>query len=130
MTNAEKITYWVELSDYDLETAEGMMQIKKYLYVGFMCHQAIEKIFKAFYSKLREETPPYVHKLIYLSKQGGFFDLLSEEQIDFVLEVEPLNIETRYPEYKERLARRLTLSYCEYLIEQTKRLQQWIKKQL
>jgi len=41
MTKAEKITYWAELSDYDLETAEGMIQIRRYLYVGFMCHQAI-----------------------------------------------------------------------------------------
>lgn len=126
----EKIQYWIELSDYDLETAEGMMQIKKYLYVGFMCHQAIEKIFKAYYSKLKEDTPPFVHKLIYLSMRGGFFDLLDEEQVNFVLEVEPLNIETRYPEYKERLVRRLTPSYCEYLIKQTKILQQWIKEQL
>ena len=130
MTNAEKVTYWVELSDYDLETAEGMMQIKKYLYVGFMCHQAIEKIFKAYYSKLKEETPPYVHKLIYLSKRGDFFNSLSEEQINFLLEVEPLNIEARYPEYKERLARRLTPSYCEYLIKNTKMLQQWTKERL
>ena len=29
MTDTEKVTYWVELSDYDLETAEGMMQIRK-----------------------------------------------------------------------------------------------------
>ena len=130
MTNAEKVTYWVELSDYDLETAEGMMQIKKYLYVGFMCHQAIEKIFKAYYSKLKEETPPYVHKLIYLSKHGDFFDLFSEEQINFLLEVEPLNIEARYPEYKERLVKRLTPYYCEYLIKNTKMLQQWIKEHL
>jgi hypothetical protein len=33
-------------------------------------------------------------------------------------------------EYKERLARRLTSSYYETLIEQTKTLQQWIKEQL
>ena len=130
MTDTEKVTYWVELSDYDLETAEGMMQIRKYLYVGFMCHQAIEKIFKAYYSKLTKEAPPYVHKLIYLSKRGGFFDLLNEEQINFILEVEPLNIEARYPEYKERLAKRLTPFYCEYLIKQTKALQQWIKEHL
>ena len=130
MTKAEKITYWVELSDYDLETAEGMIQIRRYLYVGFMCHQAIEKIFKAYYSKLREDTPPYVHKLIYLSKRAGFFNLFSEEQVNFVLEIEPLNIEARYPEYKERLVKRLTPLYCEYLVKQTKILQLWIKEHL
>ena len=31
----DKKNYWVELSDYDLETA--MLQTKRYLYVGFMC---------------------------------------------------------------------------------------------
>ena len=41
----KKINYWIELSDYDLETAEAMHKSKRYLYVGFMCHQTIEKIF-------------------------------------------------------------------------------------
>ena len=130
MTSKDKTTYWVELSNYDLKTAIAMFQTKRYLYVGFMCHQVIEKIFKACYSKLKEETPPYTHKLIYLAQHGGFYDLLSEEQIDFVLEVEPLNIEARYPEYKARLAKRLSPDYCETLIKQTKALQQWIKKHL
>jgi hypothetical protein len=30
--------YWVELSHYDLETAQAMLDTKRYLYVGFMCH--------------------------------------------------------------------------------------------
>ena len=130
MTQEEKITYWVELSDYDLETTEAMFKTKRYLYVAFMCHQVIEKIFKAWYSKLKEETPPFTHKLIYLAQHGGFYDLLSEEQIDFILEIEPLNIETRYPEYKKRLLQRLIPTYCEKIIKQTKILQQWIKKQI
>ena len=48
----EKIKYWTDLSDYDLETAEALFLTKRYLYVGFMCHQTIEKIFKAYISKL------------------------------------------------------------------------------
>ena len=43
----EKIKYWLELSDYDYETAVVMLNSKRYLYVGFMCHQTIEKILKA-----------------------------------------------------------------------------------
>jgi len=50
-------------------------------------------------------------------QRKSFFDLFSEEQVNFILEVEPLNIEARYPEYKDRLAKRLTPSYCEYLIK-------------
>ena len=39
----DKVKYWLELSDYDLETALAMLNSKRYLYVGFMCHQIIEK---------------------------------------------------------------------------------------
>lgn len=38
-----KVTYWIEMSDYDLETADAMLLTGRYLYVGFMCHQTIEK---------------------------------------------------------------------------------------
>ena len=44
--------------------------------------------------------------------------------------MEPFNIETRYPEYKERLAKRLSPKYCKKIIEQTKTLQKWIKEQI
>ncbi len=41
----DKVKYWLELSDYDLGTALAMLNSKRYLYVGFMCHQTIEKNF-------------------------------------------------------------------------------------
>jgi len=130
MTKEEKIQYWVELSDYDLETAEGMMQIKKYLYVGFMCHQVIEKIFKAVYSDRKEDTPPYVHKLVFLAQRGDFYDLFSEEYKNFIDQLEPLNIKTRYPDYKKELANKLTEGKCTEILEKTKNLQLWIKENL
>lgn len=43
--------YWLDLAEYDLETAEAMFVSERYLYVGFMCHQTIEKAPKAIYSK-------------------------------------------------------------------------------
>lgn len=36
MDKSEKITYWIDISDYDLETAKTMLTDKRYLYVGFM----------------------------------------------------------------------------------------------
>lgn len=35
----DKSKYWVELSDYDIETASAMLGSGRYLYVGFMCHR-------------------------------------------------------------------------------------------
>ncbi len=122
--------YWVELSDYDLETAEAMLRSKRFLYVGFMCHQTIEKAFKAYFTMLKSDVAPYSHSLSYLAKKGDFYELFSEEQKDFIDQIEPLNIETRYPSHKESLLRSLTEKKCEEIIEKTKRIQEWIKEKL
>jgi len=125
-----KIKYWIDLSDYDLETAEAMLESKRYLYVGFMCHQSIEKAFKAYYTKLKLETAPYTHSLSYLAKQGDFYEKFSEEQKEFIDQIEPLNIEARYPSHKERLLKSLTDAKCKEIINSTKEIQKWIKERL
>ena len=43
----EKVQYWLDLTDYDLSAAKSLLKSKHYLYVGFMCHQVIEKSLKA-----------------------------------------------------------------------------------
>jgi len=125
-----KIKYWIELSDYDLETAEAMLTSKRYLYVGFMCHQTIEKAFKAYFTKLNPETAPFTHSLSYLAKKGEFYEMFSESQKEFLDQIEPLNIEARYPSHKERLLKSLTDSKCLEIIQKTKELQLWIKEKL
>ncbi|MDF9831568.1 HEPN domain-containing protein [Parabacteroides sp. PF5-6] len=126
----KKINYWKDLSDYDMETAEVMLQNKRYLYVGFMCHQVIEKIFKAYYSKLCQQTAPYTHNLSHLARQGGFFDHFSEEQKRLIFTLEPLNIEARYPSYKEQLLKSLSDEKCRIILKETKQLKQWIEEKL
>jgi HEPN domain-containing protein len=125
-----KIKYWIDLSDYDLETAEAMLQTKRYLYVGFMCHQTIEKIFKAYFTKLKSETAPYSHSLSFLAKKGDFYEFFSNEQKEFIDQIEPLNIEARYPSHKERLIRSLTNSKCIDIVQKTIELQLWIRERL
>ncbi len=126
----KKIQYWLELSDYDLETAEAMLQSRRFLYVGFMCHQSIEKIFKAYYTRLKADTAPYSHSLSYLAKKGDFYSEFTDFQKDFIDQIEPLNIEARYPSHKEKLLRSLSEEKCKEIILKTKNLQQWIKMKL
>ena len=130
MERQEKIDYWVDLADYDLATANAMLKSKRYLYVGFMCHQVIEKMLKAFYSAKNDDTPPYTHNLKHLANKINIYNKLSEEQKDIIDLLLPLNIEARYPLYKKELLRSLTHSKCIWIIEQTKSLKQWIGQQL
>ncbi len=64
----DKVTYWMEMSDYDFDTANAMFETKRYLYVGFMCHQTIEKILKAYWSNVSEEPPLKIHSLSRLAE--------------------------------------------------------------
>jgi len=130
MTTEEKVQHWIKLSDYDLETALVMLNTGRYLYVGFMCHQVIEKIFKAVYSKSKEDTPPYTHDIEYLALKSGFYETLSNEQQDFIGELNPLNIEARYPEYKQEISKILTPLKCDNLLKETTKLQLWTKEML
>ncbi len=59
----EKVKYWIELPDYDLEPAEAMIKSKRFFYVGFMCHQTIEKAFKAYFTALKSDVAPYSYSL-------------------------------------------------------------------
>jgi HEPN domain-containing protein len=130
MTNEEKVQYWIELSDDDLGVAEIMLREKRFLYLGFMCHQVVEKIFKGYYSKQMEDTPPFTHDLKFLAQGAGFWETFTEEQKQFIRKLGPLNIRTRYPDYKRELSKELTQSVCESILEQTKTLQQWIKERI
>ena len=49
---------------------------------------------------------------------------------DFIDALEPLNIEARYPSYKERLMKTLTEERCKELMKQTDELRLWIKSRL
>ena len=118
------------MSDYDFDTAKAMLETKRYLYVAFMCHQTIEKILKAYWSNVLEEPPLKIHSLSRLAEKSGLDKDMSEEQTDFIDELEPLNIEARYPSYKERLMKSLTSDRCKELIEQTDKLRTWIKSKL
>lgn len=55
---------------------------------------------------------------------------MSSEQLRFIAELMPMNIEARYPSYKEELARKLTPEYCRTIIDKTKELKLWIEKLL
>ncbi len=130
MTQEEKVQYWLEIANYDLDTAEDLFKFKRWLYVAFMCHQVIEKTLKAYWSAKREDIPPYIHNHKRLAEGCGLYEQLSEEQKDFINAISTYNIQARYPEYKEQLARVLTASTCRYLIDTTKELQSWIKQKL
>ena len=106
-----------------------MLETGRYLYVGFMCHQVIEKTLKAVVSRTGE-TPPYIHNLSKLAELSGIYARLDEDQKNVLDNLEPLNIQARYPEEKERIFQALNADRCGELLAQTQELYQWIRATL
>ena len=50
--------------------------------------------------------------------------------INLLNKLTPLQIEARYPEYKEKIAALLTENYCNKLLEETEGFLCWIKEKL
>ena len=128
--NLDKVEYWSELSDYDLDTAQAMYDAGRWLYVGYMCHQTLEKIFKAFWCSRKDEPAPFSHNLINIAQSCGLAQMLSDEHKAFVSLVMPLNIEARYPSHKQALGESLSQERCSELIAKTREMQQWVKTKL
>ncbi|MBO4594022.1 MAG: HEPN domain-containing protein [Bacteroidaceae bacterium] len=126
----DKTTYWLDIADYDLDTAEAMFQTGRWLYVAFMCHQVIEKTLKAYWCGTREDDPPYTHNHKRLAEGCGLYAQISAEQREFIETITNYNIEARYPENKEALAKTLTKDFCRKIIDDTKQLQLWIREKL
>ena len=124
------IDNWLALAQYDLATAEAMLQTGRYLYVGFMCQQAVEKLLKACYVKHRNATPPYTHNLLRLMAELPWN---GEMDASLVATLESLNsyyLESRYTEDIQELAAALTESKARAILADTKELFAWIRSKL
>ena len=129
MSVFDKAVYWLDSAEYDFQTAHAMLETQRLLYVGFMCHQTIEKALKGiFVSRKPEEELPYIHKLRRLANLSGISEEMSEEQLSLLDVLSPLNIEARYPLQKSRLLASLTVERCEKMIQETEALYLWLKK--
>jgi HEPN domain-containing protein len=124
------INNWLSLAQYDLATAQDMLKAKRYLYVAFMCQQAIEKIVKACYVKQHTSTPPYTHNLLRLVKELSFKDEMSNERMATIEQLNSYYIESRYTEDIEELSKVLTEAKVVAILNSTRELFGWIKAQL
>ena len=129
MSDFDKTAYWFDSAEYDLQTARAMLETRRLLYVGFMCHQTIEKALKGvFVARKPEEDLPYIHKLMRLANLSGISAEMDEGQLALLDMLSPLNIEARYPLHKSMLLGSLTVERCAAMIKETEALLKWIKE--
>ena len=117
---------WIEIAEYDLKTAAAMLKSKRYLYVVFMCQQAIEKILKAIYTQQKNETPPRTHNLPYLTQSLNLN--LPESDKDLLFTLTNLYVESRYPEEQTKLSQILSPKQSTQYLSRTKEVFKCLKE--
>jgi len=123
------VEYWVERSQYDLDTAKIMLDTGRYLYVVYMCQQAVEKILKAFIAQLGKENFP-IHNLNRLAEIAMISNELTSEQFNFLAELTPYHIEARYGDYKESLSEIINEKKAEQVYQKTREIHKWIYQKI
>lgn len=104
---------------------EHLFESGDYSYPLFIGHLVLEKILKAHFVKLKEETPPRIHDLFKLANQLSI--VFSEEQLKFFIEANSFNIEARYPEEKLNFHKICTKEFTYSNISKIKELYLWLK---
>ena len=123
------VAHWEERSKYDLDTAKAMLNTGRYLYVGYMCQQAIEKLLKAIIAGLNKENLP-IHNLSRLAEVAEIANSLSVEQGDFLAGLTPYCIEARYGDFKESLSEIIDKKGAEMIYRQTREFFEWLYQKI
>jgi len=122
------VNYWLESADYDLGVADALFKTKKYPYVLFMGHLALEKLLKAIVVKNTKSHAPITHSLPSLAEKSK---LSIPEPIKIKLrEFMEFYFEGRYPNEQKIFYDKCTKTYTTKNLKEIKEIFQWLKNQL
>lgn len=117
---------WIDMSEYDLETARHMLATGRFLYVVFMCHLALEKMLKAHVTEATQAVAPKTHDLIYLVKKSGL--ALPQSHLEFIGKINNASIPTRYPEDLQKMIAQYPESIVRDYLAKTEEVLQWLRQ--
>ena len=139
LNNLEKYEYWEDIAQYDLGTARAMLQSGRYLYVVFMCQQAIEKLVKGLYVLYTGMEPQRTHNIWLIFKAFSESDMFLQRVRDpdfenkktaykpFFAELVAYYISERYPSYREKLSETVKSEKARQVMTKTEEVFQWLQ---
>lgn len=122
------IAYWTTNSDRKWETAQYLMQGRRYSDALFFCHLTLESMLKAVFVAHTREPAPYWHDLVAIAERCGL-RLTSGVRKDFE-EITEFNIKGRYPDEKLKFYQRVTRPYAKKYMARASRHRLWLLKLL
>lgn len=121
-------TNWLQSAEYDLRTSSALLKNRRYIYVVFMCHLAIEKTLKAILSEKFKELPPYTHNLNRLIALARIE--LPDRHKDFINKINLQSVPTRYPEDFRKLSKEFDKKIAEDYLKKTRVIIRWLRQNI
>jgi HEPN domain-containing protein len=122
------VQYWIEGSEYDLETAETLYRSGRYPYSLFFGHLAVEKLLKALAVQHTENHAPMTHSLPLLASKLSM-KLPSEITNNLNLFME-FYVEARYPEQQREFYKKCTSEFTRKNLDTIKKVYEWFHMKL
>ena len=130
MNNIDLMNYWIKSSDNDYDVMLDLKEKKRNTYCLFFGQLLIEKLLKAYYSKINKNAPyaPKAHDLVYLANKMNLE--LTEDQERILNVITKFNIEARYDDYQMEFSAKCTDEYTEIQISNIEVIRKWLKELL
>jgi HEPN domain-containing protein len=120
------LLYWLESSEYDLDTGATLLRSKKFPYALFFGHLAIEKLLKAMVVKRTGDHAPFSHSLGMLASRTGVE--FPKEIMDQLAEFMEFHTEARYPDAKMEFYHKCTKEFAQSKFREIKKVYKWLRK--
>jgi HEPN domain-containing protein len=117
---------WIATAEYDLETAHHMLATKRYIYVVFFCHLAVEKLLKAHVTEVTQAIPLKTHDLAVLLKVSGI--QIPQQHLAIVGTLNTASVPTRYPDDLQKMLGLYTRAKVQDYLKRTKELMAWLRQ--
>ncbi len=128
MDSQEKYAYWLDTAQYDLATAEAMLDSGRWVYVAFMCQQAVEKLVKGLYVLHVDDNVPRTHNIRVLIEkfEAKFPGPVKEEYYDLFEDLTVHYLNGRYTDYRQKLGDRADERAAREFLGLTKEAFAWL----
>lgn len=128
METNEKYEYWLDIARYDLETAEAMLASKRWLYVVFICQQAVKKLAKGLYIVYIDDGIPLIHNINSIIErfEDKLPETVSEEYRQLFDKLSAFYLNNRYPDYLSKLSIQIKETEAKEILTKTKEAFAWL----
>jgi HEPN domain-containing protein len=123
----EPVEKYIQACDDDLEAAAILVKGGHYFYVPFLCHQALNKIFRGYFLEVLNRYPPLTGDLLAIADDTEIGLRLEEDERAFVASLKVYPEVIGNPVYRQKILDRNSKNHVEGVLEKTTAIAEMVR---